>query len=88
MHRWLGAALILCGGLLARASLLESGRRAQRLRQALSAAFEAMAAEIGELLTPVPALLRRYGHGEAERLLVPVSAALSRGVPLLSLIHI
>jgi len=62
MLRWLGAALILSGGLLARRTMIEGGRAAQRCRRELAAAFEAMEAEVRLLLTPIPALLRgSYG---------------------------
>ena len=82
MLRWLGAGLILCGGLLARRTLLESDRSAQRIRRSLAVAFEAMEAELRRLLTPMPALLRRsYGEG-ADAFFAQASGALAEGVPL------
>ncbi len=59
MLRAVGTGLILCGGLLARQTLTEPVRRAQRTRLALAAALEAMEAEVRLLLTPMPTLLRR-----------------------------
>lgn len=81
MLRWLGAALILCGGLLTRQSLLETTRRAQRTRFALAAAFEAMEAEIRLLLTPLPTLLRRSWGAEATAFFDDISKGLHRGAP-------
>lgn len=67
MLRWIGAFLILGGGLLARRTILEGERRAQRTRRALASAFDAMEAEIRLLLTPLPSLLRRdYGKDAKE----------------------
>lgn len=80
MLRWLGAALILCGGLLARSELLERGRLAQRTRLSLASAFEAMSAEISLLLTPLPALLQRDYGAEADMFCASVLDGLeSRG---------
>ena len=59
MLRILGAGLILCGGLLARQTLVGSARCAQRTRRALAAELETMESEIRLLLTPLPELLRR-----------------------------
>ena len=78
--RWLGAALILCGGLLTRQTLLEADRRARRTRRALAAAFESMAAEIRLLLTPVPRLLRRCVNEDA--FFETACAQLAQGEPL------
>ena len=77
MLRALGAGLILCGGLLARQTLVEPVRRAQRTRLALAAALEAMEAEVRLLLTPMPKLLRRGAAKEA--FFGRVLAALSSG---------
>lgn len=82
MLRWLGAALILCGGLLTRRTLLENARREQRARVSLAAAFEAMAAEIRLLLTPLPALLRRDWGEETERFFRDIPACLQSGMTL------
>ena len=65
MLRWLGAGLIVCGGVLARHAALEGDRRVQRTRRALFEAFEGMEAEIRLLLVPMPRLLRRRAGGEA-----------------------
>lgn len=67
MLRWLGAALILCGGLLVRRELVEERRQAQRTRLELASAFETMSTEIAMLLTPIPALLRRDYGEQADR---------------------
>ena len=82
MLRWLGAGLILCGGLSVRHGLLESGRRIQRTRRALAGAFETMEAEIRLLLTPVPTLLRRSWGDDADAFFANVSKALASGTPL------
>lgn len=82
MLRWLGAGLILCGGLLTRRALLEGERRTRRTRRALADAFETMEAEIRLLLTPVPALLRRAYGDSADAFFTQVSQGLSRGMPL------
>lgn len=66
MLRGLGVLLILCGGLMARHTLLAEERNAQRTRRALAEAFDGMAAEIRLLLTPLPVLLSRdWGRGAA-----------------------
>lgn len=80
--RWLGAGLILSGGLLTRRALLGEARRAQRTRRELSAAFEEMEAEIRLLLTPVPALLRRARGASAEAFFRGTREGLSRGLSL------
>ncbi len=82
MLRWLGAGLILCGGLAARRTLLEGERRAQRTRRELAAALEAMRSEIRLLLTPIPTLLLRTYGGEADAFFASVSERLRRGEPL------
>ena len=82
MLRWLGAGLILCGGLSVRYRLLESERRTQRTRRALAGAFEAMEAEIRLLLTPVPSLLRSPCGDGADAFFANVSKALASGAPL------
>lgn len=82
MLRWLGAGLILCGGLLARQTLLENGRRTQRARRALAAAFEAMEEEIRLLLTPMPELLRRPYGEETDAFFGQASGSLMRGTSL------
>ena len=64
--RWLGAGLILSGGLLTRRILLDEARRIQQTRRELTAAVEEMEAEIRLLLTPVPALLRRAHTASVE----------------------
>lgn len=84
MLRWIGAGLILCGGLLTRRTLLETDRRAQRTRRALAAAFETMEAEIRLLLTPMPMLLRRSYSEEADAFFGQVSQALRYGKPLVT----
>ena len=82
MLRWLGAGLILCGGLLTRSTLIGGERRAQRTRRELAAAFEAMESEIRLLLTPAPSLLRRaYGVG-ADGFFGQVSGELTCGKTL------
>ena len=80
--RWLGAGLILSGGLLTRRTLLEGARRAQQTRRGLAAAFEEMEAEIRLLLTPVPALLRRAHSGPAEAFFRRTREGMSRGLTL------
>ena len=80
--RWLGAGLILFGGLLTRGTLLDGARRVQRTRRGLAAAFEEMEAEIRLLLTPVPALLRRAHSESAETLFRGTREGLSRGLSL------
>lgn len=82
MIRWLGAALILCGGLLTRHTLLCGQRRVQQTRRELAAAFEAMEAEIRALLTPIPTLLRRSRGESVEAFFAFVSMELSRGAAL------
>lgn len=79
MLRWLGAVLILWGGLLTRRALLEEERRARRLRRELADALENMEAEIRLLLTPLPSLLRREWGGEAKDFFGAVSGGLRRG---------
>lgn len=79
MHRWLGAVLILCGGQLARRTLIGEERRARRALRELSDAFETMEAEIRLLLTPLPGLLRRSWGGETEAFFAEASDALRRG---------
>ena len=80
--RWLGAGLILSGGLLTRRSLLGGARQVQQTRRALAAAFEEMEAEIRLLLTPVPALLRRARGACAEAFFRGIREGLSRGLSL------
>lgn len=80
--RWIGAGLILSGGLLTRRTLLGGARRVQQTRHELAAAFEEMEAEIRLLLTPVPALLRRAHGGSAEAFFRRTREGLSRGLPL------
>lgn len=82
MLRWLGAGLILCGGLLTRRTLLDADRRAQRTRRALAAAFDTMEAEIRLLLTPMPALLRRRCGEGADAFFARASRELSHGARL------
>lgn len=79
--RALGAALILCGGILTRHTLLEEGRRIQRTRRALAASFEGMEAEIRSMLTPAPKLLLRPCADEAETFFRQTRESLSRGEP-------
>ena len=80
--RWLGAGLILSGGLLTRRTLLGGARRVQQARRELAAAFEEMEAEIRLLLTPVPALLRRAHTASAEAFFHAAREGLSRGLSL------
>lgn len=80
--RWLGAGLILAGGLLTRQTLLDGARRVQQMRRALAAAFEEMEAEIRLLLTPVPALLRRAHSEPAEAFFRRTREGLSDGLSL------
>ena len=80
--RWLGAGLILSGGLLTRHALLGGTRRVQQMRRELAAAFEEMEAEIRLLLTPVPALLCRAHSESAEAFFRRTREGLSRGLPL------
>lgn len=80
--RWLGAGLILSGGLLTRRTLLGEARRVQQARRELAAAFEEMEAEIRLMLTPVPALLRRARAESAEAFFRGAREGLSRGLPL------
>ena len=82
MLRWLGAGLILCGGLLTRRTLLATDRRAQRTRRALTAAFETMEAEIRLLLTPMPTLLHRSYGAEADAFFGQASRELRHGKSL------
>jgi len=77
--RWLGAGLILCGGVLTSAELLKARRSAQRTRLALMEAFASMESEIRLLLTPLPVLLRQCGAGNAGAFFTRVSQALSSG---------
>ena len=79
MLRWIGAGLIFCSALLMRRTLLETDRRAQRVRRALAAALETMEAEVRLLLTPMPALLRRTYGTEADLFFERASRELSRG---------
>lgn len=80
--RWLGAGLILAGGLLTRRALLGEARRVQQTRRALAAAFEEMEAEIRLLLTPVPTLLRRAHSEGAGAFFRGTREGLSRGLSL------
>lgn len=80
--RWLGAGLILSGGLLTRHALLGEARRVQQTRRELAEAFEEMEAEIRLLLTPVPALLRRAHTESVETFFRRTREGLSRGLPL------
>ena len=82
MLRWLGAGLILCGGLAARRTLIGSARRAQRTRRELAEALEEMRAEIRLLLTPVPALLRQMREESVDGFFTAVSDGLRRGETL------
>lgn len=77
--RWLGAGLIVCGGLLARRELLSGERRSARTRRELAEAFEETAAEIRTLLTPLPAMLRRPRAQSAQRFFRDVLDGLERG---------
>lgn len=82
MLRWIGVACILSGGLLTSRAMLGEARRAQRTRRELAEAFEAMAAEIRALLTPLPALLRRSRGRCVEAFFADASRRLSRGETL------
>lgn len=82
MLRWFGALLILCGGLLTRQALLSGSRSVQQTRRELADAFEAMAAEIRALLTPLPALLRRSYGESVEGFFAETAELLACGVPL------
>ena len=79
MLRWLGAGLILASAFLMRRTLLETERRAQRIRRALAGALETMEAEVRLLLTPMPALLRRTYDTEEGLFFERASRELSRG---------
>jgi len=63
MLRAAGGALILLGGLAARQSALEAGRRAQRTRRELAEALERLEQEVRLCLVPIPRLLARRGYG-------------------------
>ncbi len=80
--RWLGAGLILCGGLLVRQELLSEERKLRGTRRELAGAFEAMAGEIRLMLTPIPALLRRSRGQSAEAFFRGVREELARGTAL------
>ena len=85
--RWLGAGLILAGGMLTRRTLLEGARRVQQTRRELAAAFEEMEAEIRMLLTPVPTLLRRAHSESAAAFFRRTREGLSRDLSLAEAWH-
>ena len=59
MLRWFGAGLILCGGIMARQTVVRAAAAMQRTRCALAELFDTLRAEIEAFLSPLPLLLCR-----------------------------